>query len=223
MAETNSKKITNKEIMSYPYPLNLILAISDCGMKDLPMEISRDTYSGLEHVLTTLSPREERVLEMRYKDNMTRSEIGEEFCISDSRVAQVEHRALRKVRHPTRYTFIKHGLMGWMKKQCEAEYQRGLIEGKKIGYKQCQQDIERGKTTEGFDVEILGIRFDEMGLSVRSANCMIAKGYETVGDIIALRDDQITEIRNFGQKSIAEVAFALNRLGIVGTAWDKYC
>lgn len=222
MAETNTRKITNKEIMSYPYPLNLILAISDCGIEELPMEVSRDTHSGLIHALTTLSPREERVLEMRYKDNRTRAEIGEEFCISDSRTAQIEHRALRKLRNPVRYTFIKHGLMGWMQKHCEAEYQRGLTEGKTIGYKQCLEDVEKGKTSEGYDVDLISTRFEEMELSVRSANCMRAKGYEKVADIMGLTDYQITRIRNLGKKSIAEVAGALKRLGVTGTEWDKY-
>ena len=223
MEERNTTGISSKELRSYGYPLNLILAISECQYNALPMSPSDDHYLGLYYALTTLTAREQEVLRLRYKEKWSLPKIAEEFYLSTSRAAQIEHRALRKMRNPARYAFIREGMMGLTKKWCEQEYKRGLTEGKSLGYKQCLEDIERGKTTEGFDVESLNMRFDELGLSVRSSNSMIAKGYETVGDIIPLRDDQITSIRNFGQKSIAEVAFALNRLGIVGTAWDKYC
>lgn len=219
----SENKKTALETYNLEYPLNLILAIAECGEDELKFEITRDTYLALAYILTTLSPREERVLELRYKERWTRAKIGEEFCLSDSRAAQLEHRALRKLRHPGRFYILRSGLIGWKNQQCEAEYKRGLEEGKELGYRKCLDDLKKGKTTEGFNVDILSKSFDELNISMRSKNAMIAKGYRTVGDIIHLYEDEILHIRNFGQKSICEVACVLNSLGIIGTAWDEFC
>lgn len=57
-------------------------------------------------VLDTLNPRERRVLELRFglKDNQTRTleEVGKEFGVTRERIRQIEAKALRKLRHPSR-------------------------------------------------------------------------------------------------------------------------
>jgi len=60
----------------------------------------------LEEVLDTLNPRERKVLELRFglKDGRTRTleEVGKEFGVTRERIRQIEAKALRKLRHPTR-------------------------------------------------------------------------------------------------------------------------
>lgn len=60
----------------------------------------------LEEVLETLNPRERKVLELRFglKDGRTRTleEVGKEFAVTRERIRQIEAKALRKLRHPTR-------------------------------------------------------------------------------------------------------------------------
>lgn len=57
-------------------------------------------------VLDTLSPRERRVLELRFglEDGKSRTleEVGREFSVTRERIRQIEAKALRKLRHPTR-------------------------------------------------------------------------------------------------------------------------
>lgn len=57
-------------------------------------------------VLTTLNEREKRVLELRFglKDGRTRTleEVGKEFGVTRERIRQIEAKALRKLRHPSR-------------------------------------------------------------------------------------------------------------------------
>lgn len=222
MADEKKTKPTGKEILNYEYPLNLILAIADCALEDLSFQVTADTHLAIEHVLTTLTPREERVLELRFKENWTRKQIGDEFCTSPSRAEQIEHKALVKLRHPGRFYIIRKGLFGWMQERIDSEYQRGLEDGKKIGYSKCLEDIEKGRNTDGIDVDVLELRLDEINLSIRAQNCLIAKGWRTVNDIVSLTTYDIEKIRNFGQKSMIEVANKINKLGIRRTAWDKY-
>jgi RNA polymerase primary sigma factor len=57
-------------------------------------------------VLATLSPREERVLRMRFgigeRTDHTLEEVGQDFEVTRERIRQIEAKALRKLRHPSR-------------------------------------------------------------------------------------------------------------------------
>ncbi len=60
----------------------------------------------LEEVLETLAPREKKVLELRFGivDGRSRTleEVGKEFNVTRERIRQIEAKALRKLRHPSR-------------------------------------------------------------------------------------------------------------------------
>ncbi|MCL2045623.1 MAG: RNA polymerase sigma factor RpoD [Oscillospiraceae bacterium] len=60
----------------------------------------------LSEVLNTLTPREEKVLRLRFgiEDGRTRTleEVGKEFNVTRERIRQIEAKALRKLRHPSR-------------------------------------------------------------------------------------------------------------------------
>ncbi|MFL5407119.1 MAG: sigma-70 family RNA polymerase sigma factor, partial [Myxococcales bacterium] len=57
-------------------------------------------------VLASLTPREERVLRMRFGIGMntdhTLEEVGQQFSVTRERIRQIEAKALRKLRHPSR-------------------------------------------------------------------------------------------------------------------------
>jgi len=63
-------------------------------------------------VLATLTPREEKVLRMRFgigeKADHTLEEVGQDFSVTRERIRQIEAKALRKLRHPTRSRKLKN-------------------------------------------------------------------------------------------------------------------
>ncbi len=65
----------------------------------------------LMDVLSTLTPREEKVLRLRFglEDGRTRTleEVGKEFNVTRERIRQIEAKALRKLRHPSRSKKLK--------------------------------------------------------------------------------------------------------------------
>ncbi|MFA7382588.1 MAG: sigma-70 family RNA polymerase sigma factor, partial [Desulfurivibrionaceae bacterium] len=64
----------------------------------------------LRNVLHTLTPREELVLRMRFgidnSDNLTLEEVGDNFAVTRERIRQIEARALKKLKHPTRRNLL---------------------------------------------------------------------------------------------------------------------
>ncbi|PIE71606.1 MAG: RNA polymerase sigma factor RpoD [Deltaproteobacteria bacterium] len=85
----------------------------------LPSEaaISMNLADQTRKVLATLTPREEKVLRMRFgigeKADHTLEEVGKDFAVTRERIRQIEAKALRKLRHPTRSrklkSFIENG------------------------------------------------------------------------------------------------------------------
>ena len=62
-------------------------------------------------VLSTLTPREEKVLKMRFgigeRSNHTLEEVGQDFSVTRERIRQIEAKALRKLRHPSRARVLR--------------------------------------------------------------------------------------------------------------------
>ena len=65
----------------------------------------------ISDVLHTLTDRERRVLQLRFglEDGRSRTleEVGREFGVTRERIRQIEAKALRKLRHPTRSKRLK--------------------------------------------------------------------------------------------------------------------
>ena len=72
----------------------------------------------LEEVLETLTVREKKVLELRFglEDGRSRTleEVGQHFGVTRERIRQIEAKALRKLRHPSRSKRVKRllGIIG---------------------------------------------------------------------------------------------------------------
>ncbi len=73
--------------------------------------ISMNLAEQTRKVLATLTPREEKVLRMRFgigeKSDHTLEEVGQDFDVTRERIRQIEAKALRKLRHPTRSKQLK--------------------------------------------------------------------------------------------------------------------
>ena len=63
----------------------------------------------------------------------------------------------------------------------------------------------------------LGWSTAELGLSVRTTNCLDEQGICTIGDLLACRREDLLKIANFGEKTLENVYKALEKLGFYRT------
>ena len=78
------------------------------------------TSAGLKYatsdILSTLTPREAKVLRMRFGIGMntdhTLEEVGKQFDVTRERIRQIEAKALRKLRHPARSDHLRSFIEG---------------------------------------------------------------------------------------------------------------
>jgi len=103
-------QLAEPEIISLAEAARLQLTYD--GETEIIDEIDRHLLSQrINEVLATLDPRERKVLELRFglKDGQSRilEEVGEEFGLTRERIRQIESKALRKLRHPSRARLLK--------------------------------------------------------------------------------------------------------------------
>ena len=139
LAQEQGKQPTSKEIGQemdmYPQKVEEIIKVSllpislespigdqeDCHLGDLiedrnaltPVDVASHQLlkEQVEEVLGTLTPREHRIVQLRFglEDGRSRTleEVGKEFNVTRERIRQIEAKALRKLRHPSRSRKLK--------------------------------------------------------------------------------------------------------------------
>ncbi len=81
------------------------------AVSPIDISIRSDLRDTMTRALATLSPREERVVRMRFGIGMsgdhTLAEVGQQFSVSRERIRQIEAKALRKLKHPHRCRILR--------------------------------------------------------------------------------------------------------------------
>ena len=192
-----------KAAFKEPYPRNLFLTLAADKWfnAQIPVEnITEDMVTGLEYALSTLPPRDQKIVQLRYAQKMTYTAIAKEFDVTVERIRTLEHRSIARLHHPPLIGYIKYG--------------------KKAFEERCK--IIEAVKEKRYDENKYLRRISDLNISVRPINRLIAKGYETVKDIVELTEDEIVSIKDLGKKSIVEVAVELESFGITNTNWSRF-
>ena len=194
------------------YPKNLL---SQVFVNGLPTDLPDDVALVLEYIIQkTLTEREGRVLDMRYKRYMTMAAIGEEYGLRAERIRQIEAKAVRKLRHPSRSKYILMGMEGYINylrdtavEERLREYKKEIISLEKKIAELTDTEYEEEKN------ELENAPLAELDLSVRTFNILYRAGYSTVKELLDADAEKIVSLPNLGLKNFSDLIDVLSEKG----------
>ena len=177
-----------KEINKLPWPENLLRRIfMDEEYAKWKAHIPPDFDASFQYILEeTLTEGETYILYSFYRNRMRLRVIGERYGIKADRCAQIKEKAIRRIRHPSRYKYLKYGM---------AEVSKREMEPTKV------VPVEEGDIAE-------------LDLSVRAFNCLRRANIKRIEQLTLLTRLDLMKINNMGKGSIAEVERKLAEKGL---------
>lgn len=195
------------------FPVNLIRAVVGSHRAgpeedDFDIDIWDVNVREFKMLITKLRDREQKIIAMRYRFGMTLDECAAAFGLTRERIRQIEIVALRKLWKQVRLGFCE----SVPKREYDilkSRYQNSLD--------LCEKQRLVLETLTGDEpnkphpiVDFFTINVAELDLTVRSFNCLIRSGINSIGDILAFDQHQNEktwqQIRNLGRKSLTEIA-----------------
>lgn len=222
-----------------PWPYNLLddlLAKKPYGNRDKEEDFWGDILTdsqalGLEQAIASLAVREQDAVKAYYHDGLNLEQVGNQFNVTRERARQIIAKAVRKLRHPSRFNLIRYGadykdkLISSNEKLAEIERETQELQARKEELTKQVHNLTC--TRESILAEICAsaagmmdgsvqpkdgrkatgvVTLDEMELSVRSWNCLKRAGVNTLPDLVdKMKSGELVKIRNLGKRSILEL------------------
>ncbi len=165
----------------------------------------------VDGVLKRLPGREEDIVRKRYGCNdpvMTLEQVGECYFVTREQIRELQSRALRKLRHPSRKNKLGplfRSLVGHVEhlsKENKALDKRLTIALTPVDEKKTETLNLLRRIDSGKD------------LSIRTVNVFDVAGIVYVGDLVQYRERDLLKCKNFGRKSLKEVNYFLFEMGL---------
>jgi len=197
-----------------PYPYNLLIAITGEEPEEM---LTEDHLNGLEHAISTLSEREQKMIRLYFQEEKSLEDVGREMNVTRERVRQVIAKGERKLRDRNRFAYIEEGFEGCRLKEEENSLElkirrinelhdeldmleKALEERKEeLSSAEAGNEIKLGHLADNTELDMLE-------LSVRSYNCLNRADLKTLGAICeAAENGELIHVRNLGKKSLIEI------------------
>lgn len=169
-------------------------------------------WPNLEAVLSSaLDERHQRVLRMRYEQNLSYRAIGEELGVGPERIRQLIVHSLRKLREPRNFFRLNATPeRDVIKLSMELRDMTEKYNSLKVQVDNLVDEIEARKAKKRAELP-LDSPIASLELSMRSFNCLRANNIETVGDLVACKESTLESFSKLGKVSIADIKSALGK------------
>jgi len=203
--------------------------LSILGVKSSAISVApTDTAETIDAILSELSEREQRVIHMRYEDSMNLEECGKELGITRHRVAQIERKAIARMKHRYRRLRLgdaRYGTVVGMQRRLEDDLAikirlevidmldmqiKSIVPMIHQAYKIIQEH-ETGQTKMAITLQT---PIENVDFSIRTYNCLTRAGYKYLSDFYGKTEQEVKGIRNIGRKSYEEICEVLSSAGI---------
>lgn len=153
--------------------------------------------------------REAETIRLRFKSGMTLRDIGKSLSITAERVRQIQHKALRKLRHPSRMMILEYG---------EGNFESPPYQDDKSPAGQAH-DVSRGNSQKGIKLEgnpedygiLPSNDITTLGLSLRICLALKKAGISTVEELERLSEEELLKTKGIGSAAAGSIREALRR------------
>ena len=182
-----------------PYPDNLIKALHMEGLSADTM--NADQKTGLEVAIAQLRDKQQKTLNMKYRQHMKNVQIGEVMNRAAGTIGTYHTKAMRKLRWKSISAWYLDGYEATLKK---------YLEGKGRDY--TERIREPDTMIAGTDYCL------RLGISLKHFEALLAAGIETVFDLVIASGNEnwYKPVRGIGAKSAREIVDKLDRLYMDG-------
>lgn len=187
-----------------------------------------DLIDSFKEVIMELNESEIEVVRKRFGLDglrpMTLEELGNDAGKSRERIRQIEAKALRRLRNPSKAKRLEYGIREYYKILAEKQAEKDLdAECRRKEHIRLMQELNRNheeiiEKLDNSEISVKAIKnelhvgIDEMGLSVRSITCLRRKGLYYADDFFMMKKEDLMNIRAFGIACYKDVERALNKL-----------
>ncbi len=181
--------------------------------------------SVIERVLKTLNTREEKVLRMRFgfgeARGMDLEEVAHDFEVTRERIRQIEAKALRRLRHPSRKKVLEvfsvptqEIFSDVLQKIGQEKLAAELLE--------CVQEAREREEENPQLFDVLLRRVDELELNARTFHCLENHHIEYIFQLVLKTEREVLQFKNFGRKCLREIREVLGGIGLhLGMPMDR--
>jgi RNA polymerase sigma factor (sigma-70 family) len=209
----NDIKNHNK-VKNFDYPMDFIDALfgEDDTIDIAYIETHFD--ENIKEVLQTITEREARIVTKRLIEGFTLESVGRQEGVTRDRIRQIEAKALRKLRHPSRLRFLRYGeqVLGLQDDINKLTKELLLKKADLINAINNPQNIEL--TEKEKELSMLSAEIIDLDLSVRSYNGLKRANIKTVSQLVQKTENDLRRIRNIGGKSVREIKSKLEEKGL---------
>lgn len=201
---------------------DIIIDVSDTIIKKVKeggLYWSKKKKELVHKVLETLSPREEKIIKMKfglgeYQHGNTNLEIASEFGVSDSRINQIYQKSIRKLRHPSTSIHLK--FFTYLSTDTDAKSYLDIVDVKYEVENWARRNIKEPNPLDSVSQDIRNIKIRDLnGLSVRIRNSLATLNIRTIGDFDGKTETELLKGKNFGRTSLIQLKSILAQLGVM--------
>ena len=180
--------------------LNPDLYIAELTDKDSRLSMELIVEKGKGYVAADKHDNSEQILGMIPIDSIFNPVVEAEYVVEDSRVGQVTNYDRLILKIETNGSILPHEALS-TSADIIREYMGFFTD---IKPPQVEGPSMAKSDADGED-QSLDMSIENLGLSVRSLNCLKRASIKVVRDLIAYSEDDLMKLKNFGQKSLDEI------------------
>lgn len=217
------------QIFTYDYkpefPYNLLEAVTQADWLE---PLTDDQTDGLEYVFNILlSERERKCVELYFDKDLTYEKVAKQLNVTRERIRQIIARALRKIRNPSWFKYIKYGLKGAKvlveirKEELRKSHLKELIRQNEKMEKSLDRFPRLEELVDVRNERVLSTPIEELELSVRSYNCLKrwknysdGKDIKDLYDLTFVTEEELMKCRNLGRRSVEEIKNKMAEYGL---------